>query len=418
MILNIDSPIDVVREFVPPLKLTDQSSHPIESLKMSSSLEILNKLVPSALDKATGWSHIWLDWKTVWQVISEGNSAYTTAAYDYLGVNPEATSTKVGEFLSADILYWAGLYTKWTKFVTNKTAWQVINKLDKKIENDFISAIKPTNMWKSAWEQERYRAKSRQAIMTLTMNKDNLKLVNEFGETVKNKLPNTVHQMNDSVSQVKGQLYRQYNEIAEEAGASAQVNLNPIIKELEQLKLDRRIKDLPNSKQLNAYVDELIAGFSEEGAKRNVLDVQAVKQSYNKRLDSFYKNPDLNSFNNSTVDALVNNLLGKQLDSTIESAAGKQYAILKQQYGALSTIEKDVAKASAREFKKAGQSFVDYSDIFSAWDISGALVSWNASYLAKGGTQFFLKEWYKKINSADTKIANVFKNSEKALNSK
>lgn len=420
--INIDSSMDIISEIATPLKLLDDSQHPINAFDKPSSLELFNRLLPSALQKATGWENLWLEGKTVTQFLSEQNSDFWAAAYDFLWVDAEATSTKVGEFVSPASMFSVWLIKNWGKLawtgLTPEKTYTVLNKIDKKIENDFIWAIKPSNFGKSANEQERYRAKARQAVLTITGQKGDLKLVDEFGEQVANKLPNTVHQFNDSVGQVKKALYQQYNSLTQEAWISNSIDFNPIIKELEILKNNRQIRDLPNSNATINYIDSIIKSFSEESGKRNVLDAEKIKQWYNSRLSNYYKNPTQEGVNSSTIDAFINNMIGKQLDETIEAATGKEYTILKQQYGALSTIEKDVATASAREFKKAGQSFIDYSDIFSAGDVSGAIVSGNAGYLAKWGSQFLLKEWYKKINSPDTKIKKMFNNADKALYSK
>ena len=352
---------------------------------------------------------------TLGQALTSADANITKAVYSELGINSEATSTKVWEILSADILYWGNLLTKWVKLTSWKLVWTVINKLDKKIEGQFIKGIKPASIWDNAVQQEKYKNKARQAVFTITRNKEGLSLTDELWDVVKGKTPKSVHQFSQAVSQVKSGIYKQYHELAEQAWTKVNVDLNPIIKELEIFKNSRAVKDLPNSKELNNYIDGIVKWFKEEKWARQILDVESLKQGFNARLNNFYKNPNQNATSNANVDALVNNLLGKQLDGAIESVGGSQYSLLKNQYWALSTIEKDVARAAIREAKKSNANLVDHSAIFSARDLLAAWATWTALPVAKAATTQWFVAYFKHINSPDVAIKNMFQNSEKAL---
>ena len=373
----------------------------------------------------------WISWfgtnegdlgKTLGQALTWADASITKAVYDELGINAEAQSTKVGEILSADLLYWGWLLVKplvkgIPRLASKKLVWWVNSKIDKQIEKNFIKGIKPASIGDNAVAQAKYLEKTRTAISTITTNKQGLQFTDELWDIVKGKLPTNVNQFSQSVSQVKSSIYKEYHSIAEKAGTKVNVDFNPIIKELESFKWARTTRDLPESKELNTYIDSIIKGLKEEKWVRGVLDAETLKSAYNKRLQNFYKNPSTGT-EKAWVDALINNLIGKQLDWAIESVSWAQYTILKSEYGALSTIEKDVARAAMREAKKANASLIDHSAILSWRDLLTAGATWSMLPVAKAWLTEGFAAYFKHINSPDIAIKNMFKTSEKALFSK
>lgn len=360
--------------------------------------------------------------KTLGQALTDADANITKAVYDELWIDANATSTKVGEVISADLIYWGGLLVKplvkgIPRLSSTKLVWGVNSKIDKKIEKNFIKGIKPASIWDNAIAQAKYLEKTRTAIRTITTNKQGLKLTDELGDVIEGKLPTNVNEFSQSVSQVKSSIYKEYHKLAEEAGTKVKVDFNPIIKELESFKGARITKDLPESKELNKYIDSIVSWLKEEKGIRWVLDAETLKKAYNKRLQNFYKNPSTGT-EKAWVDALINNLIGKQLDGAIEGVSGAQYTMLKSQYWALSTIEKDVARAAMREAKKANASLIDHSAILSWRDLLTAWATWTMLPVAKASLTEGFAAYYKHINSPDIAIKNMFKTSEKALFSK
>lgn len=393
-----------------------------KSLKWTPSwIEILNRILPSALEKS--WLDIsdvlWVkDNLTVSEIISQSNANLTKDFYNSIWVDWDALSTKVWEFLWVPSLYGSAKWlSKTFSKIWNKTVWEVNSKIDKKITDDFISAIKPSqsSLWNSKSETERYLAKAKDSVYTIVTRKEELTLTNEAWEVVKNKIPHSINQFNEATQQIKRNIYEEYSEISKTANIKTEVNYMPIIKELETLKTNRVFKDMPESQSLEKYIDSIISSFKENWWQRSILDAEELKKSYNSKLDAFYRNPTTNDYSKSNIDALVNNLIWKQLDDTILSATWDDYAILKNQYWALRTIEKDINHRAIIEARKWWASITDHASILTVRDTVAAIGRWDIVR----GWEWVATEWfkavYKYINSPDRKIKNMFNAADKVI---
>lgn len=328
-----------------------------------------------------------------------------------LWADPEATSTKVGEFLWVETFVpWA----IWYKAVSNAIKFKGSSKfLEPKIVEDFTKAIKPSTKF---WTSKNYKNNVIEAVTNITLNKDKLKLTDQFWDVVKNTLPENVNQFSSSIDTLKKDFYSQYTKIATDAWKNTTADLSPVIKELELLKTNRSFLDNADDWTIN-YVDSLIKRYSEEWAQREILTLQDTKQWVNNRLQTFFNNPDPNSYWKSLIDWLVNNQMWKVLDDTITNASWlwNTYNDLKKSYWSLSSIQKDVMNRAFIEARKSSKWLIDYTDIFSVWDIAWALVSWSSWGLTRWTTQLALKELFKFLNNPDRIIKNMFKSSEKNL---
>src|SRR3990167_2637377 len=92
---------------------------------------------------------------------------------------------------------------------------------------------------------------------------------------------------------------------------------------------------------------------------------QEVVKNYNESLQAFYKNPTYETASRAAVDAMIANKIRETLDKTIYNLTGGQYQVLKNKYGALKAVEKDIIKASLRDARKNIKGLIDYTDILS-----------------------------------------------------
>ena len=71
---------------------------------------------------------------------------------------------------------------------------------------------------------------------------------------------------------------------------------------------------------------------------------QQLIENYNNELQSFYRNPSYNQASRVAIDAAVVRNLRTALDEVVTKATGTKYQALRNQYGALKTIENDVTQ--------------------------------------------------------------------------
>lgn len=295
-----------------------------------------------------------------------------------------------------------------SKVITKSTP-QTDETLFRDITSQFNQAIKPTVVGKSnSTAVTKYGEQTMDALKAVADNKD-LKFIDESGQIV-SRTPQTLGELPDAISQTKANIYKQYNDLAKQAGGQGvQLNLNTIGSELDPI---------INSKSLaisNPSTIEYAAGIKDRLSKAGSIDAETAEEvikNYNDNLKAFYKNPNYDTASKVGVDALVANKMRSQLDSLIEGATGKEYQSLKNLYGSLKAIEKDVIKRSIVNDRKQPVGLMDYADIFSAGDLLTGLATMNPAMFAKGAVQKGIKEYLKHLNNPDTAIKGIFKKLE------
>ena len=186
------------------------------------------------------------------------------------------------------------------------------------------------------------------AVEKIVSNKGELILTDEAGEKIVGKLPESLKQFRDAISQTKSKIFSEYNEMAVQAGKQERmVNLKPITAELKAVTESKVLNDL--APDVVEYANKRMAGLAKRGTY-STTEAQEGISILNGSLDAFYKNPSYETATKAYVDSLVVNNLRKSLDGVIENAVGKGYQDLKNSYGALKSIEKDVSRRAKRRW--------------------------------------------------------------------
>ena len=108
----------------------------------------------------------------------------------------------------------------------------------------------------------------------------------------------------------------------------------------------------------------------------------------------------------------------KILSDTIMNTTGEEYQIVKNKYGSLKAIEKDVNKAANRLANKPKSGFVDFTDILTANHVLHGLVTGQVGYIAGGVAGAITKQLIKKANNADLLIKKMFNDVDKLTDKK
>lgn len=282
------------------------------------------------------------------------------------------------------------------------------------IQNKFIKGVRPSVSGKgTAGAMESAKDKAFEAVKTIVQNKKNLNIINDIGEPT-GKLPRTLRQFIQAIDQTKKFIYNQYHKLTEMAGAKGvEVDLSDISTELSKVGNDIVLQDT------NPSVAKYALQKAETLMKRSKYTPQQVEDAiamYNKSLEAFYKNPTYETASKAAIDSMIVNNLRKGLDTMIEKAEGKGYQALKNKYGALKSIEKDVVHRAIVDARKNVKGLPDYIDAFSAEHVIRGISQLDPSQFTIGAAQSAIKSFYNYLNGPNRAIRQMFQETENLLN--
>lgn len=300
------------------------------------------------------------------------------------------------------------------KTIATQTTVEAVDKqIGNTVNNGILKAIRPSvEGKKTATQMNAYLGRAKEAVQTIVQNKGNLKLTDEFGEAVEG-LPQNLKQFSQAIDQTKKDIFTQYDSLAKRAGQSgATLDLQPISRELEIV---------ANSKVLNTespaiaqYAKDRAVSYIQAGAY-TAEEAQEALKILNNSLDAFYKNPTYETASKAYIDSLVANKLRKSLDDVIEQSTGQEYQKLKNTYGALKAIEKDVNRRAVVDARKNVKGLIDFSDIFSGSQVVYGIMSANPALVTAGMFAKTVAALYKIKNNPNRMIKNLFEDTEKLM---
>jgi uncharacterized protein Yka (UPF0111/DUF47 family) len=290
-----------------------------------------------------------------------------------------------------------------------------VETLDSVIDTGIEKAVRPSVAGKSSFKQlDQYKEKAREAVKTIVQHKDKIKLTDEVGEVVKGGLPQNLRQFSDAISQTKKAIYNKYTRLAKGAGKEATIDLKGVANSLKEVADNEIFQDL--SPEIVKRAETLAASLTKRGTY-TAEKAQSAIEALNNKLQSVYKNQSSINYSELLVDMMVANNLRKSVDELIENATGTAgYQKLKNLYGSLKTIEKDVAHRAMVDARKSPQGFFDISNIFTAGDLVQAVS--NPAMLGKAAVQKGVLEYIKRINDPNRMIKKLFQTADKVLNNK
>lgn len=167
------------------------------------------------------------------------------------------------------------------------------------------------------------------------------------------RLPRTLDQFVQSIDSLKTGIFQQYDYLAKQVGGQgARVSLAPVVAKLRELAMTPQIRDVSANISEAALAQ---ADRFEKVGSYTPLEAQNVIQSMNAELRGLLqkKVPTQEIYSHPTLMNQVRDVLLSTLNQTMDTALqGPQYASLRTRYGALSSIEKDVANALSKQLAK------------------------------------------------------------------
>lgn len=275
--------------------------------------------------------------------------------------------------------------------VETKVSNVIRNAIDKGIKPYFGNKV-------TATARNKYYQDAEKAFLTIFENRPNL--TDEIGEEV-SKLPTTRAEMLEALSKTKQAIYNKYHELAVEAGeGGAKFGVDDIVSQLDEVTKSKKY-----SPEIRSYAEKLVDDISELADEAPDV-IEARIQDLNNSLTGFYEGRVSKA--KAQVDASVAKLMREKLDNIIESVTGGPYQALKNKYGSLKTVEKDLTRQVALEARRNAKGLIDFTDIFTGGDLIGGAITGNPLMIAKGLAGRALKEYTKFINDPNRAIRGAF----------
>lgn len=292
---------------------------------------------------------------------------------------------------------------------------------DSKIVASYTKAVKPTTAAKTGPGQlDAYNEKVVSGTKAIAENKDVLSFDTEAGPET-GRLPTTRGELADAVLQTKQAIFKKYDELAKQSGEQGvTIPLETAGTALDAV-ISNKSLQLTNPEAIT-YAKSMQHRLKNEDGTYNSVDPKTAQDAitnWNSSLKAFYRNPSYETASRAAIDAGVVSEIRKALDETISSATGENYQAFKDQYGALSSIEKDVNKAALTQAKQTGSNasgLGKYVDVFSGGDMVSGLLSLNPALFAKGAAQTSISHFFQWFNSPDRAVGNMFKGLENHSN--
>lgn len=279
------------------------------------------------------------------------------------------------------------------------------------VEEGIEKSIRPSVAGKRTFAQrQQYMNQAERAVDRIIENRASLRLTDEFGDVAQG-LPQNLKQFSQAVHQTKGEIYKQYDELAQAAGQmGAKVDLRPIAKEIEAVIKSKPLQD--NAPDVVEYVKKRAAAFSKRG-EYTTSEAQEALEIMNKSLEAFYKNPTYETASKATIDAAIANNMRRSLDAVIEKTTVPGYQALKRDYGALKAIERDVNRRALVDARKNAKGLIDFVDIFSGGQIVQGILSMNPALVGQGVAMNQIKRLYSRMSDPNRKVKQLFAKAEK-----
>ena len=287
--------------------------------------------------------------------------------------------------------------------------------IEKTVEEGIHKAIKPslTSVGQTSAQQKLYNKKATTAVVDMIGNKNNLLLTTAEGE-VGAGLPESIAQFDEAIPQTLKIAFAKSDALAKAAGGKGIIiDVSPLLKELEV------IANKSNLKAVKPEITEYASKKMQDFAQKTTFTPEEAQESIavlNKSLSAFYAKPSYGTAIPAHIDALVANNIRKSLDTAIGKATGANYQELKNIYGSIKAIEKDVAKRKLALANKDTRGMVqNLADMISGHQAVSGLVRFDPATLAAAGTVKGLEKWLRYLRNPDRMIKKMFTDTERLM---
>lgn len=282
---------------------------------------------------------------------------------------------------------------------------------------DFLAqynrAVKPTVVGKrTASQRAGYEDDVKGAVSSIIDNKANLTFTDEQGHVTTGELPKSLAQFSEAIGQTKQKIFDAYDALAQGADAQGtKISLLPATLKLNEIARDPVMRDLNPS--VAQYASDMVNRLLVRG-EYSPGEMQRAIRTLNEGLDAFYKNPSRETASHAMVDARFAAVLRENLDNAITRLSGPGYQALKNQYGALKAIERDVNNrvgVVARQ-EKGGGILGRIASVGAIGDVLHGILTLKLGPVAEGLALKAVAERIRLARNPDNVTAGMFKQAE------
>jgi hypothetical protein len=291
-----------------------------------------------------------------------------------------------------------------------------IQNVSNEVFDKYMKAVKPgSNNINRYGGIKNYKKNVVAAVDSIVENADNLRFVDSSSGSVVKRLPESLDDLSSAISQTKKQVFTQYDAMVKDLnGKGATVKLGDIADDVIDAVSSAGYEIASPTTQ--NYAIKMAERLEKKGAL-SLNESQDLIEVLNQKLKSFYSNPGADDASKAVIDAVVANRLRQKINTVVNSATDSKFSALKQQYGALESVEKSVAKAAFKDLTSPRVGLVDFSDIFTVSDIISGLAVTSPGRLVRGFTGLGLKTFYKKLTNPNHLVSKMFQSANAAKNS-
>lgn len=283
------------------------------------------------------------------------------------------------------------------------------------IDKQFLKAVNPGTRGMDKYAKvQNLKDRARSAVESIVDNKKNLNLSDSGGNVAPGKLPETLDEFSQAISQTKKTVFNKYDAMLKDAGEQgATVPLRPIADEILTAVSHPQIEDL--SPTVQNYGIELANRLQKRGTY-TLTEAQDAIEGLNNKLKSYFNNPTPEALHQAVIDRAVVNHLRNALVKSVEGKTGKGYDILRRQYGALNTVEDSVTKAAVKNAGHASTGIGRMFDALSSGDIVNGILTLNPGLVTKGVFQVGVRKVFAGLNNPNKVVGTMFKNVDRIKN--
>ncbi len=185
------------------------------------------------------------------------------------------------------------------------------------------------------------------------------------------------------------------------------VDLKSIVHELNDFADNVTTRLGPQGESAANYAKRRASAFMNDEAMTAREAQQAIK-NYNAALNGFYgKDTSYENYSHLAIDAMIANKLREGLDQMVEKMTGTGIQGLKQQYGALSAIDKAVTRSALRGENKSDPLLDHLFTASSAADVIQGLAG-HPGAAVRGAAQLIGRWLQRRLNSPDRAVRQFF----------
>jgi hypothetical protein len=287
--------------------------------------------------------------------------------------------------------------------------------VDRELARSYMRGVRPGG----AVENAPGLANKERRIMTVVdqiiENRPNLKLTDpRTGEPLaEGILPRTLRQFSEALDSTKRRIFKQYDEQAQAAGeAGVYIDMAPVAQKLreEALKPSVMVPHPAVSREAEAMAARL------EGVQWSPSAAQDLIESINQTIKGTAQNQTKETFSHNSLMANAGAVIRDQLDRAIMESGHPGYQELRNRYGALRSVEKEVATAAKKEAIKNGTLPHNLADLWSGEQILSGIAHLSGERIASGVALQVLRRLHGWIDNPNRAVKLMFDRRQALLN--